>query len=92
MHGKLGAIRIVGENVIVDNESQEAIKCFQIDPNHSMEAFQAINPPMLKKQELRNFGKRRGFKGDACNDEMMKKLVVVMPPIHVILNFEIANI
>lgn len=52
MYGKLGAIRVVGENVIVDNESQEAVKCFQIDPDLVMEVFWAINPPALKKQEL----------------------------------------
>ena len=92
MDGKLGAIRVVGENVIIDDESQEAIEHFQIDPDLPTEAFQAINPPALKKQELRNFGKRRGFKEDMCSDKMMEKLMVVMPPIHVILNLKIADI
>ena len=77
---------------IVNNESQEVIKCFQIDPDFSTEVFQAINPPALEKQKLRNFKKRRGFEKNTYGDKIMKKLMVVMPPIHVILNFEIANI
>jgi hypothetical protein len=82
---------MVVEDRVIDNELHKTVERLRLNAELASKAFRAMNPPVVKKVELRRLWDRRSALKNTHGADLSPQLIIAAPPVVEIFKFKIQD-